>query len=278
MWPYAAVVYVGKCLLCGGQISMLWAIVDWQWIPELAARFLYCGKRIACFLCSIALHLSVCTVQSIQEPLSSSASWDGKSLLQRHRRPCTRLSMAHWYQLHHNFITSSSLRILLTLTFYRDWQHWGRDAWQCQRLNPFKFSLLFNSCSQHIVICWWSVVFVRTNGVNCAESLQLQWDYIGKKRRGGLKKQGDGRLQSVKVCRAAFEWRPAYCFDKCSLRRTCEGGCHSLLSSLRYKARHRGSGKKPTAITEFMKQYSSSGRNTYIHSYTLTLLRTHCTN
>lgn len=25
-----------------------------------------------------------------------------------------------------------------------------------------------------------------------------------------------GRLQSGKVCRAAFEWRLAYCFDKCS--------------------------------------------------------------
>lgn len=64
-------------------------------------------------------------------------------------------------------------------------------------------ALVFNSCSRHIVICWWSVVFVWTNGANCEESLQLQWDYIGKKRRGGLKKQQDGetsKWQSMQGC------------------------------------------------------------------------------
>lgn len=145
--------------------------------------FLYCGKTIACFLCSIALHLSVYTVQPYRSPLQQCiVGWEeppSKTQAAMHSS-----TMAHWYQLHHNFITSSSLWILLTLTFYRDWQHRGRDAWQCQHLNPFRFSLLFNSWSQHIVICWWSVVFVWTNGLNWEESLQLQWDYTERKGEG----------------------------------------------------------------------------------------------
>lgn len=100
--------------------------------------FLYCGKTIACFLCSIALHLSVCTVQPYRSPLQQCiVGWEeppSKTQAAMHSS-----TMAHWYQLHHNFITSSSLWILLTLTFYRDWQHRGRDAWPCQHLNPFRF-------------------------------------------------------------------------------------------------------------------------------------------
>lgn len=100
--------------------------------------FLYCGKTIACFLCSIALHLSVCTVQPYRSPLQQCiVGWEeppSKTQAAMHSS-----TMAHWYQLHHNFITSSSLWILLTLTFYRDWQHRSRDAWRCQHLNPFRF-------------------------------------------------------------------------------------------------------------------------------------------
>lgn len=154
----------------------------------ICSLFLYCSKTIACFLCGIALHLSVCTVQLYRSPLQQCiVGWEEPPSKARAAMHST--TMAHWHQLHHNFITSSSLWIPLTLTFYRDRQHGARDAWQCQQLDPFRISPPFNSCSLHIVICWWSVMFAWTNGARvCEESPQLQWDYTERKGEGGIKK------------------------------------------------------------------------------------------
>lgn len=165
-------------------------------------RLLLYSKTIACSLCSVALHLSICTVQPYRSLLQQCiVGWEEPPSKTQAAMHST--TMAHWYQLHHNFITSSSLWILLTLTFYRDWQHRGRDAWQCQHLSPFRFRLLFNSWSRCIVICWWSVVFIRTKWCELwripAVTVGLHWE----KRRGGLKKQEDGetsKWQSVQGC------------------------------------------------------------------------------
>lgn len=166
------------------------------------SRFLYCGKTIACFLCSIALHLSVCTVQPYRSPLQQCiVGWEeppSKTKAAMHSS-----TMAHWYQLHHNFITSSSLWILLTLTFYRDWQHRRTDAWQCQHLNPFRFRLLFNSSvSTYCYLLMKCCICMNKWCELCripAVTVGLHWE----KRRGGLKKQEDGetsKWQSMQGC------------------------------------------------------------------------------
>lgn len=93
-------------------------------------------KTIACVLCCAALHPSVSYCTSIQEPSLQRCIVGWEEPPSKMHAAMHSSTLARWYQLHHNFITSSSLWILLTLTFYRDWQHKGRDAWQCQRLNP----------------------------------------------------------------------------------------------------------------------------------------------
>lgn len=185
--------------------------------------FLYCGKTIACFLCSIALHLSVSTVQPYRSPLQQCiVGWEeppSKTQAAMHSS-----TMAHWYQLHHNFITSSSLWILLTLTFYRDWQHRGRDAWQCQHLNPFRFRLLYSIVGFNILLFVDEVLFLCEQMVWIVKNPSSYSGITLREKARGIKKtRGWGDFKVCKVCRAVFEWWLAYCFDKCSLRRTCWG-------------------------------------------------------
>lgn len=133
---------------------------------------LYRSKTIACRSCGIALHVSVSTVQTHGSPLQQCVvGWGSASF--KDAGGLHSSTTARWYQLHHNFITSSSLCILLTLTFYRDWQHAGREAWHCQRLNPFSLSPYSRAAPNTLLF----VVFVQTNDADCDGCLQLQWDY-----------------------------------------------------------------------------------------------------
>lgn len=226
-YPHTAEYFTSVCNRSTIKFSNLCAV---NWLPALCA--------VLPSICPFVLYMHTAA-------FSSSASQGWEEPPSKAWAAMRSSTMAHWHQLHHNFITASSLWILLTLTFYRDWQHGGRDAWQRQLSNPFTFCLLLNQLlPMYCYLLYLYEQLVQMGGKIRAVAVGLQRETKTDEGEGFKKKQKKklqktnrmGRLQSGRV---VFEWRLLYCFDKCSLRRTSQAACHLFLSSLRRGAERR---------------------------------------